>query len=217
MKKLATAFSVLALFAACEVQAASQTVTGTIFHNSEGTTVDYWRIDLPSGGQLTVDVLAYESTDNTLANGKDLNGDGEITFLDPDTNLFRYSGLPLQSSDWILRCDDVGNSNGSCSSGGLADGSIHTRDPYFSVTLAPGSYIYVMGDYRTTTDEAIAKLNAGDSLRNGGDHGDYRITFSADAPFSVSAVPEPETYAMLLAGLGILGTIARRRKAAIGA
>lgn len=29
-----------------------------------------------------------------------------------------------------------------------------------------------------------------------------------------AAVPEPETYAMLLAGLGLIGTIARRRKAA---
>lgn len=29
----------------------------------------------------------------------------------------------------------------------------------------------------------------------------------------VSAVPEPESYAMLLAGLGLMGTIARRRKA----
>ncbi len=31
---------------------------------------------------------------------------------------------------------------------------------------------------------------------------------------SVSAVPEPETYAMLLAGLGLMGAIARRRKQA---
>jgi hypothetical protein len=29
---------------------------------------------------------------------------------------------------------------------------------------------------------------------------------------SVTAVPEPETYALLLAGLGLMGTIARRRK-----
>jgi hypothetical protein len=29
----------------------------------------------------------------------------------------------------------------------------------------------------------------------------------------MTAVPEPETYAMLLAGMGLLATIARRRKA----
>ncbi len=33
------------------------------------------------------------------------------------------------------------------------------------------------------------------------------------ANFNVSAVPEPETYAMMLAGLGLLGFAARRRKA----
>ena len=30
--------------------------------------------------------------------------------------------------------------------------------------------------------------------------------------FSITAVPEPETYAMLMAGLGLLGFTARRRK-----
>jgi len=29
---------------------------------------------------------------------------------------------------------------------------------------------------------------------------------------SVTAVPEPESYAMMLAGLALMGTIARRRK-----
>ena len=33
---------------------------------------------------------------------------------------------------------------------------------------------------------------------------------------NVAAVPEPESYAMLLAGLGLLGAIARRRRAALG-
>ena len=34
------------------------------------------------------------------------------------------------------------------------------------------------------------------------------------SPGSIAAVPEPETYAMLLAGLALIGGIARRRKAA---
>jgi len=54
----------------------------------------------------------------------------------------------------------------------------------------------VIGDARGTgaTNWSIGGLNAGDS---------FSIT--------VTAVPEPETYAMLLAGLGIVGGIARRR------
>ena len=35
---------------------------------------------------------------------------------------------------------------------------------------------------------------------------------AADFRFRVNAVPEPETYAMLLAGLGLMGMVARRRK-----
>ncbi|MCV2353761.1 PEP-CTERM sorting domain-containing protein [Paucibacter sp. B2R-40] len=47
----------------------------------------------------------------------------------------------------------------------------------------------------------------------GNDHGLAidNVTFSVDA---VAAVPEPSTYAMLLAGLGAVGFVARRRKQA---
>jgi PEP-CTERM motif len=37
-------------------------------------------------------------------------------------------------------------------------------------------------------------------------------TFGANDGLNVTAVPEPESYAMLLAGLGLMGTVARRRK-----
>jgi len=38
-------------------------------------------------------------------------------------------------------------------------------------------------------------------------------TYIDDFQVGVAAVPEPETYAMLLAGLGVMGAVARRRKA----
>jgi len=50
--------------------------------------------------------------------------------------------------------------------------------------------------YTTLSFASLVPGNAGPALDN----------------ISVSAVPEPETYAMLLAGLGLMGTMARRRK-----
>jgi len=38
------------------------------------------------------------------------------------------------------------------------------------------------------------------------------VTDSGDHYYNISSVPEPETYAMLMAGLGLLGFMARRRK-----
>jgi len=37
-------------------------------------------------------------------------------------------------------------------------------------------------------------------------------TSTGDLNLQVAAIPEPETYAILLAGLGLLGFVARRRK-----
>ncbi|MEG1324253.1 MAG: FxDxF family PEP-CTERM protein, partial [Janthinobacterium sp.] len=43
-------------------------------------------------------------------------------------------------------------------------------------------------------------------------YGNYS-TFTGTFASPVAAVPEPETYAMMLAGLGLVGFMARRRKA----
>ena len=60
------------------------------------------------------------------------------------------------------------------------------------------------------------------SLVDLGGYGTHRLTFAAEGRsnsyggsldnVSVTAVPEPESYAMMLAGLGLIGAIARRRK-----
>lgn len=58
------------------------------------------------------------------------------------------------------------------------------------------------------------KLTAGGNAKLGTDvtvDGYAIVTYTYDA---AAPVPEPETYAMLLAGLGLVGVIARRRKSA---
>lgn len=52
----------------------------------------------------------------------------------------------------------------------------------------------------------------GTSLGKGGSYGGYaQVTSTGSYAPPVSAVPEPETYAMMLAGLGLLGFAARRK------
>jgi len=41
---------------------------------------------------------------------------------------------------------------------------------------------------------------------------DFQFQADANTSFQVSAIPEPETYALLLGGLGLLGFVARRRR-----
>jgi hypothetical protein len=47
---------------------------------------------------------------------------------------------------------------------------------------------------------------------NAGSEGGYAFVEKKYVGLTVSAVPEPESYAMLLAGLGLIGAIARRRR-----
>lgn len=62
---------------------------------------------------------------------------------------------------------------------------------------------------------------AGRMMLSASDTGPYARDYDAvelgvltDLGYTVAAIPEPETYAMLLAGLGMIGWVVRRRKAA---
>jgi hypothetical protein len=48
--------------------------------------------------------------------------------------------------------------------------------------------------------------------QNGGNPTGLRVEFASSSV--AAAVPEPETYAMLLSGMALMGFVARRRKAA---
>jgi hypothetical protein len=59
----------------------------------------------------------------------------------------------------------------------------------------------------TNTGSVITQFGLGGS--------DFRLSVNGgggNATFAVTSVPEPDTYGMLLAGLGLFGFIARRRK-----
>lgn len=82
------------------------------------------------------------------------------------------------------------------------------------ISLSPGSFAF---------DGADVGYYVGFQVDGIDDMSILNLTFSyVEAPqnafeasnFSVTPVPEPETYALMLAGLGVVGFMARRRKAA---
>ncbi len=68
------------------------------------------------------------------------------------------------------------------------------------------------GVYDGETHEATFAPGFGDSLPGPGDVGVYLGAQNGAANFNVAAIPEPETYAMMLAGLGLIMAIAHRRR-----
>ncbi|WP_292993984.1 FxDxF family PEP-CTERM protein [Nitrosomonas sp.] len=100
------------------------------------------------------------------------------------------------------------------------EGETFTGLPDFSIMVSGGANqfpTYTIGSLLTASGVTGFRLEAipDPSLPHGGSgrqpaNGNFTLS-----EFVVSAVPEPETYAMLLAGLGLLGFMARRRKESI--
>lgn len=196
--------------------AATVILDGTIFKQADGTTYDTWNINMSTAGSFRVDVLAYEASQSSTATdgyfASDLNGDGELTWLDPDTYFYRNTGNPLTAADALVRADDINNNTPVYQNGltaatspvtvtslsqaeGATDGSIHfRRDPAFTVDMAAGQYRFLVADFRLTTTEAESGINTGDSFSPPTgfvgpitDHADYRVALSGnDVAFLLS-------------------------------
>lgn len=147
----------------------------------------------------------------------DLNGDGEITFLDTYIYLFRDDGS-LDSSDYIAHNDDSDHTYG--------DGSIWSTDSYLEQNLAAGNYLLAIGAYALGLNEAMQRENqdtfyplrcditSTDCLQSAtaSEHGAYRVNFSQNVSVS-GKIPEPAPLGLLGLGLaGIAGFALRGRR-----
>ncbi len=81
-------------------------------------------------------------------------------------------------------------------------------------TWASGTSIGLIGANKSVNGKMfdfVLGYNDSAGAATSGDWDDFVIGVKFTPVSPVSAVPEPETYAMMLAGLGLIGTIARRR------
>ncbi len=180
-----------------------------------------------SDGVVTIDVLSWEAdalgrdkdarrsihTSRSPAgrgggvNGIDLNGDGEIAFIDPVLFLFDSTNSLLAMAD----DDDFSSPQGG------GDGSISPLDPFLEIDLPAGDYLLAIGAFPLSEMDALDGVNnqgEGPLTVEGGeitpnDFGAVRATVTGDV--SVSVIPLPTPAAMAGAGLLIVGARRRRR------
>ena len=109
--------------------------------------------------------------------------------------------LDSGATNWVLTNNNPSNAFASFN----ASSSVY----FSSHQSSPGSFAFFAWYGNTLVDSALINNTNGINI----------APFTGVAPtraeaFTVAAVPEPETYAMMMAGLGLLGFIARSRKAA---
>jgi len=86
-------------------------------------------------------------------------------------------------------------------------GAIHASQNIYN-----NSFVGQIGDVIGFQGPALfAQLTIPGASFNGGESWEAFVTADFNASVAVTAVPEPETWAMLLAGLGLVGMAARRR------
>jgi len=178
------------------------------------SSVDYISFTVTQTQEIRIDVLSWEENYGSIV---DVNGDGEIAYFDTELFLFQDDGS-LDAGDFIAYNGDSDLT--------FDDGSINSLDSYLSLTLNAGDYLFAIGAYSLSLDEALLGVNSFSYLTiwDGShfvfnDHGDYRVTLTSggvnesdirlpnDPP---PTIPEPAT--VLLLGCGLLALLTGRER-----
>lgn len=134
----------------------------------------------------------------------------------------------LQGVAWANGNDSTGGSYGRIEIKSLNGGAVTlnsmdfgayfdtSKNSNIKVTAIGGglslfSYSAAIGSGATTHNSFAPSVTAANGLWIDWYDTAYNVGID-NVNFTIAAVPEPETYAMMLAGLGLLGFMARRRK-----
>lgn len=145
----------------------------------------------------------------------DHQGDAELNFLyrygfQGETTPFSAAAAWMFTSDFDLRMYNAGRT-ASTSLTGATPFDADTIRMQSDVNLAEGNPF--SGLFLVKTDaEAYTIAPRAIGLFQAGEEGQPRVGVDIRG-FVPAPIPEPSTYAMLLGGLGLLGVVARRRRA----
>jgi hypothetical protein len=172
--------------------------------SAQAGTIDYQGVDFTSslsGNVLTLEIDAANPT-GSWANAASL-GALQLKDLGSFDNV-SLTAAPGGATNWSLSSNEL-NANG-CSGGGHAGASLCYSGAH--VALADDmvfQFTFSGGNFDPTSPQLKVNMFGAD--------GDKKVGSLMGEHLVVSAVPEPQTYALMLGGLGLLGVMARRKRA----
>lgn len=156
-----------------------------------------------STGYGSTSVSLYDNVTNTFGSGSNIAFKSTINF-----------GVTGAASTWNFRAGvDFGN-GGAVFLDGAALGS-KSNDMWWAGSYGNASQFFQYSSTLAAGNHTLTIYGL-ENCCNGGQQVQYSTAGAAFQTFgsgTLAAVPEPETYAMLLAGLGLVGFMSRRRKA----
>lgn len=177
---------------------------GTIASAQAGT-VEFQGVDFTSswsGNVLTLEIDAANPTGSWA--GATSLGALQLKDLGNFDNV-SLTAAPGGAANWTLSSNEL-NANG-CTGGGHAGTSLCYSGAHVALTDdMVFQFTFSGGNVDPTSPQLKVNMFGAD--------GDRKVGSLMGEHLVVSAVPEPQTYAMMLGGLGLLGFMARRRKRA---
>ncbi|HOY69753.1 MAG TPA: FxDxF family PEP-CTERM protein [Methylotenera sp.] len=193
MKKLILAATILALPALSHAAVFTDNFDGDTLALNQTTFLGGWTV---SSG--TVDLIGQPGFFEFFpGNGRYVDLDGSTR----DAGLFDKQLALAASTQYILSFDLAGSQRADTN---IVDVIFGTSSQTFTLASADPFATYTM----SFTTNAAANYQI--SFQNSGTPGDNIGALLDNV--SVTAVPEPETYALMLAGLGLVGFAARRKQ-----
>jgi hypothetical protein len=161
----------------------------------------------------SVTIVGYGTTgssSDTVNSSTKRVGTNTIDYLYKDDDSSGSAGYTGSSSEIVLFDYDTSNSPSTSLTGSAKPTSAEAA--YGSGDSGSPMFVNVNGEwvlYGIASFTGTGTNNSGTSVTVGGA---TSLAAYADWITSVMAVPEPQTYAMMLAGLGLVGVAARRRR-----
>lgn len=204
----------VAVFAASFAQAGQITSAGTLMTNTMGSYVPQFGVSnmTDQSGLSAHYVSGVTDFESFVASGVVHTGGDYTSWVSPahvSSGYFTFDlGATYNLSKFVMWNGTYGlnaSVNGfSISTSNVSDFSTFTDVGIFTGNQQHyGATVYDLQDTSARYVKLSIRGNFGSAFTGVGD-----IAFDT----TVSAVPEPETYALMLAGLGLVGAVARRRQ-----